>query len=46
MTVARPGRTTKAASLFLEAERREERGDLKGAFERLLAASRLGHSMS
>jgi TPR repeat protein len=35
-----------ADELFRDAEQREDRGDFKGAFERHMAAARLGHVLS
>jgi TPR repeat protein len=46
MTSAKRDKTTDAERLFLEAEQCEEKGDLKTAFNRLLAAAQLGHAMS
>jgi TPR repeat protein len=46
MTSTKRDRTPDAEILFLEAEQYEEKGDLRNAFKRLLAAAQLGHHMS
>jgi uncharacterized protein len=46
MTPTKHDKTAHAKRLFLEAERYEEKGDFKNAFNCLLAAAQLGHHMS
>ena len=46
MTSAKRDTAQDTESLFNEADKCEEIGDLKGAFKRFLTAAELGHAMS